>query len=33
SLPDKVRGYEHLKLERAEAYRTELARRVAAFSA
>lgn len=32
SLPDRVRGYEHLKLERAEAYRTELARRVAAFS-
>ncbi len=31
-LPDRVRGYEHLKLERAEAYRAELRRRVAAFS-
>ena len=31
SLPDKVRGYEHLKLERADAYRAELTRRVAAF--
>jgi len=29
SLPDRVRGYEHLKLERAAAYRTELATRVA----
>jgi len=33
SLPDRVRGYEHLKAERAAAYRDELARRVAAFSA
>ena len=33
SLPDKVRGYEHLKLERAEAYRVELAARVADFVA
>jgi indolepyruvate ferredoxin oxidoreductase len=24
ALPDKVRGYEHLKLERADAYRTDL---------
>ena len=31
SLPDRVRGYEHLKLERARAYRAELARRLAAF--
>jgi indolepyruvate ferredoxin oxidoreductase len=31
SLPDRVRGYEHLKRERAEAYRTELAARLAAF--
>jgi indolepyruvate ferredoxin oxidoreductase len=27
-LPDQVRGYEHLKLERAERYRAELARRL-----
>ena len=27
SLPDQVRGYEHLKLRRAAAYRSELARR------
>jgi indolepyruvate ferredoxin oxidoreductase len=33
SLPDKVRGYEHLKLERAKAYRAELASRLAAFVA
>jgi indolepyruvate ferredoxin oxidoreductase len=32
-LPDRVRGYEQLKLERAAAYRDELARRVAAFTA
>jgi indolepyruvate ferredoxin oxidoreductase len=32
SLPDSVRGYEHLKLERAAAYRAELARRLAAYS-
>ncbi|MDO8362875.1 MAG: indolepyruvate ferredoxin oxidoreductase family protein [Actinomycetota bacterium] len=32
SLPDKVRGYEHLKLERAEAYRAELSRRLAALT-
>jgi indolepyruvate ferredoxin oxidoreductase len=31
SLPDRVRGYEHLKAERADAYRTELAARVEAF--
>ena len=30
SLPDKVRGYEHLKMERAEAYRAELTRRLPA---
>ena len=28
-LPDRVRGYEHLKLQRAEAYRLELADRMA----
>ena len=33
SLPDRVRGYEHIKLERAEHYRAELARRVQAFTA
>jgi indolepyruvate ferredoxin oxidoreductase len=32
-LPDRVRGYEHLKLERATAYREELAVRLAAFTA
>ena len=32
SLPDKVRGYEHLKLERAAAYRDELSRRLRAFT-
>ncbi len=32
SLPDKVRGYEHLKLERADAYRDELSRRLLAFT-
>jgi indolepyruvate ferredoxin oxidoreductase len=31
SLPDRVRGYEHLKRERAEAYRTELAARLSAL--
>jgi len=31
SLPDQVRGYENLKLERASTYRAELARRLAAF--
>ncbi|MBI4883375.1 MAG: indolepyruvate ferredoxin oxidoreductase family protein [Actinobacteria bacterium] len=31
SLPDRVRGYEHLKIERATAYREELSRRLAAF--
>jgi indolepyruvate ferredoxin oxidoreductase len=33
SLPDRVRGYEHLKMERAEAYRQELATRLASFTA
>ncbi|HEX6660042.1 MAG TPA: DUF6537 domain-containing protein, partial [Ilumatobacter sp.] len=28
TLPDGVRGYEHIKLERAEKYRTELAERL-----
>jgi hypothetical protein len=32
SLPDQVRGYEHLKRSRAEAYRAELAARLTAFS-
>jgi len=32
SLPDRVRGYEHLKLERASAYREELSRRIAALT-
>jgi indolepyruvate ferredoxin oxidoreductase len=31
SLPDQVRGYEHLKLARAEVYRRELAERLAAI--
>ncbi len=31
SLPDQVRGYEHIKLRRAKAYRAELAARLAAF--
>ncbi|MEZ5224467.1 MAG: indolepyruvate ferredoxin oxidoreductase family protein [Ilumatobacteraceae bacterium] len=31
SLPDQVRGYEHLKRTRAEAYRAELAARLAAY--
>ena len=31
SLPDQVRGYEHLKLHRAEAYRAELADSLRAF--
>jgi indolepyruvate ferredoxin oxidoreductase len=33
SLPDRVRGYEHLKRERGEAYRTEFANRLSAFTA
>jgi indolepyruvate ferredoxin oxidoreductase len=33
SLPDRVRGYEHLKLERVAAYQDELAARLAAFVA
>jgi len=32
SLPDHVRGYEHLKLERARTYRADLARRLATTS-
>ena len=32
SLPDRVRGYEHIKWDRAVAYREELARRLAAFA-
>jgi indolepyruvate ferredoxin oxidoreductase len=32
ALPDRVRGYEHLKMERATAYRAELARRLAALT-
>ncbi len=32
ALPDKVRGYEHLKMERATAYRAELARRQSALT-
>ncbi len=32
ALPDRVRGYEHLKMERAAAYRAELSRRVAALA-
>jgi indolepyruvate ferredoxin oxidoreductase len=31
SLPDQVRGYEHLKLDRATRYRQELATRLASF--
>ena len=31
SLPDQVRGYEHIKLGRATAYRAELAERLARF--
>ena len=31
ALPDSVRGYEHLKMQRAEAFRAELTRRIAAF--
>ncbi|MDO8389678.1 MAG: indolepyruvate ferredoxin oxidoreductase family protein [Actinomycetota bacterium] len=31
SLPDRVRGYEHLKMERAATYRIELSQRVAEF--
>ena len=30
-LPDQVRGYEHIKLARATAYRAELAARLAEF--
>ena len=30
-LPDQVRGYEHIKLDRAGRYRSELADRLAAF--
>jgi indolepyruvate ferredoxin oxidoreductase len=33
ALPDQVRGYEHLKLRRAAAYRDELDRRTTAFRA
>jgi indolepyruvate ferredoxin oxidoreductase len=32
SLPDQVRGYEHLKLQRAATYRDELRDRMAAFA-
>ena len=32
SLPDRVRGYEHIKWDRAIAYREELSRRLAAFT-
>ncbi|MEY4175318.1 MAG: hypothetical protein RI900_2483 [Actinomycetota bacterium] len=32
SLPDQVRGYEHLKTERATAYRAELRRRLDAYA-
>jgi indolepyruvate ferredoxin oxidoreductase len=32
TLPDKVRGYEHLKMERATAYRAELSRRRAVLT-
>jgi indolepyruvate ferredoxin oxidoreductase len=32
SLPDQVRGYEHLKLERAARYRAELADRLSRFA-
>ncbi|MFZ9015906.1 MAG: hypothetical protein ACO23O_02805, partial [Ilumatobacteraceae bacterium] len=31
SLPDQVRGYEHLKLSRAATYRSELAERLASL--
>ncbi len=31
SLPDRIRGYEHLKLERAAAYQVEMANRVESF--
>jgi hypothetical protein len=30
-LPDRVRGYEHLKMQRARDYRQTLAVRLAAF--
>jgi len=32
SLPDRVRGYEHIKLDRALTYRQELSRRLAAIT-
>ena len=32
SLPDRVRGYEHIKWDRAVVYREELSRRLAAFA-
>ena len=32
SLPDQVRGYEHIKLTRAERYRAELVDRLARFA-
>jgi indolepyruvate ferredoxin oxidoreductase len=32
SLPDQVRGYEHIKTERATAYRAELRRRLDALA-
>jgi indolepyruvate ferredoxin oxidoreductase len=32
SLPDQVRGYEHIKLARAAQYRTELANRLKSFA-
>ena len=32
SLPDQVRGYEDIKLERAKAYRAELAERLAEYA-
>ena len=31
SLPDQVRGYEHIKLARAKAYRAQLAESLRAF--
>jgi indolepyruvate ferredoxin oxidoreductase len=32
SLPDRIRGYEHIKCDRAIAYREELSRRLEAFA-
>jgi indolepyruvate ferredoxin oxidoreductase len=32
ALPDQVRGYEHLKMQRANVYRAELSRRIAVFA-